>query len=67
VMAYKRADVSMIEPITFTRLVWASLIAYFVFAESPQLWTWIGGAMIVAATSYIAHRESVLKKAGGGA
>jgi drug/metabolite transporter (DMT)-like permease len=62
VTAYKLADVSLIEPITFTRLVWASIIAFFLFSEIPATWTLIGGAMIVAATSYIAHREAVAKR-----
>lgn len=62
VTAYKLADVSLIEPLTFTRLVWASIIAWLLFAEIPQVWTWLGGAMIVAATSYIAHREALAKK-----
>ncbi len=63
VKAYKFADVSAVEPITFTRLIWAALIGYLVFAEFPDLWVWIGGGMIVAATSYIAHREAVARRA----
>jgi len=63
VRGYKAIDVSLLEPITFTRLVWAALIGYLVFAEFPDYWTWIGGNMIVAATSFIAHREAVLKRA----
>ena len=63
VRAYKAIDVSLLEPITFTRLIWAALIGYLVFAEFPDYWTWIGGGMIVAATSFIAHREAVLKRA----
>ncbi len=62
VKAYKFADVSAVEPITFTRLIWAALIGYLVFAEFPDLWVWIGGGMIVAATSYIAHREAVARR-----
>lgn len=63
VRAYKAIDVSVLEPITFTRLIWAALIGYLVFAEIPDRWTWIGGGMIVAATSFIAYREAVLKRA----
>ena len=63
VTAYKLADVGLVEPVTCTRLVWASIIAYFLFSEVPQVWTLAGGAMIVAATSYIAHREAVAKRA----
>lgn len=62
VRAYAIVDVSMVEPVTFTRLVWAALLGYLIFAEFPDYWTWIGGAMIVAATSYISHRETSVKK-----
>ncbi len=62
VKAYKFADVSAVEPITFTRLIWAALIGYLVFAELPDFGVWIGGGMIVAATSYIAHREAAARR-----
>jgi len=62
IKAYTFADVSAVEPITFTRLIWAALIGYLAFAEFPDLWVWIGGGMIVAATSYIAHREAATKE-----
>ncbi len=62
VKAYKFADLSAVEPITFTRLIWAALIGYLVFAELPDMGVWIGGGMIVAATSYIAHREAAARR-----
>ena len=63
IRAYAIVDVSMVEPVTFTRLIWAALLGYLIFTEFPDYWTWIGGAMIVAATSYISHREASVKKA----
>ena len=62
VRAYAIVDVSMVEPVTFTRLVWAALLGFLIFAEFPGYWTWIGGIMIVAATSYISHREASTNK-----
>ena len=62
IRAYAIVDVSMVEPVTFTRLIWAALLGYLIFTEFPDYWTWIGGAMIVAATSYISHREASVKK-----
>lgn len=56
------ADVSALEPVNFTRLVWGALFGFLFFQESPDLFTWIGGFMIISATSYVAHRESKLKK-----
>ena len=61
VRAYAIVDLSVVEPVTFTRLVWAALLGYLIFAEFPDYWTWIGGLMIVAATSYISHREALAK------
>jgi drug/metabolite transporter (DMT)-like permease len=62
VRAYKYADVSAVEPVTFSRLVFAALAGYLVFGEIPGLWVWVGGGMIVAATTYIAHRETVAER-----
>lgn len=62
--ALREAEVAVVMPFEFLRLVWAALIGMFVFAEAPGLWTWVGGAMIVASTSYIAYRESVLRRTG---
>ena len=57
--AYSRADVGALEPLNFMRLIIAALIGFFIFSEVPDLWTWIGGAVIITATSYIARREAV--------
>ncbi len=63
VKAYAIADISYAEPMVFTRLVFAALFGLVVFAEFPDRWVWIGAAMIIAATSYIAHRERRLQGA----
>ncbi len=58
IQAYRLADVGLVEPMILFRLVWASLLGFLLFAERPGLEVWIGGAMIVAATTYVARRES---------
>lgn len=62
VQAYKIADLSLVEPMMFTRMVWAALFSLFIFSEFPDLWTWVGAAVIVVGTSYIARRESIRGK-----
>ncbi|MFT5181905.1 MAG: drug/metabolite transporter (DMT)-like permease [Alphaproteobacteria bacterium] len=59
VQAYKMADISLVEPAIFTRMIWAALIGFVLFAEFPDMWTWIGGGVIVVGTTYIARREAV--------
>ena len=53
--ALKEADTHVIMPFDFFRLIWATLVAYVVFAEVPDLFTWIGGILIFACTAYIAY------------
>ena len=56
-MAMKEADTATVMSLDFLQLLWASLIGFVFFAEIPDLYTWIGGAMIVVSTTYIAYRE----------
>ncbi len=60
------ADVSALEPVNFTRLIWGALFGYLFFAEVPGIYTWIGGFMIISATSYVAHREAQLRRRSAG-
>ena len=63
VKAYSLVEITVTQPVTFVQLVWASLLGYFVFVEVPDVWTIVGGMIIVASASYIAHRESQLARA----
>ena len=58
VQAYKMADISLVEPAMFTRMVWAAIIGYVVFLEFPEFWTWIGAGVIVVGTTLLARREA---------
>ena len=60
--SYRLLDISALQPITFLGIVWAALMDVAVWGKTSDLWTFVGAAIIVAATSYIAHREAV---AGG--
>ena len=65
--ALREADISTLMPVRFTRLIFAALVGYLVFAEVPDVWTWLGGTMIFSATLYIAYRERRMKSAAEGA
>ena len=60
----KLADTSVVLPVDFTKLIWAAILGFLVFGEIPDIYTWIGGLLIFASTTYIAVRESRLKKGG---
>ena len=51
------ADASVMVPFDYARLPFVAVLAYFVYAEVPGPWTWLGGAVIAAASIYLARRE----------
>jgi len=55
--AFVLADASIVVPFEFARLPLIAVVAYFLFAEVPTIWTWLGGAVIFGSTAYITHRE----------
>ncbi len=55
--AFRAAEITVTQPVAFLQLVWATLLGLYVFGEEPDLFTWIGAAVIVASATYIAHRE----------
>lgn len=55
--AFREADTTIVMPVDFTKLIWASAIGFFVFGEVPGLWTWVGGVIIFASVVYIALGE----------
>ena len=60
--AFRCAEISVVQPVTFLQLIWATLLGYYVFAERPEVWVWIGGAVIVGSATYIAHREAAARR-----
>ncbi|MGA0394015.1 MAG: DMT family transporter [Rhodospirillales bacterium] len=60
--AYKEADLTAVTPMEFSKLIWVSILAFFLFGEVPEIWTWFGGIMIFSGSAYIAIRERKLKK-----
>ena len=58
--AVRIADATAVLPLDFLRLIWASAVGFFLFAEAPDALTWLGGAVIFASATYIAFRESRL-------
>jgi len=60
--AFKLSDTTFVMPLQFTKLIWASLIGLFIFAEEPDILTWVGGIIIFISVVYITYREAFNKK-----
>jgi drug/metabolite transporter (DMT)-like permease len=56
--AFRLVDISALQPITFLGIIWAALMDVIVWGKTSDVWTFVGAAIIVTATSYIAHREA---------
>lgn len=61
--AVRYADTTLVNPMGFTRIVWATSLGYIFFSEIPDTWTMIGGLMIISGTLYIGLREAWLARA----
>ncbi len=59
--AFKHGEVAMLLPFDFLRLIWAALLGYTLFVETPEITLWFGGILILGSTSYMAWREMKLK------
>jgi len=57
--AFSLAPLTTLQPISFLQLLWATLFGVLLFAESLNIYVFIGGALLVGATTYIAHREAL--------
>lgn len=59
--ALKEADAGVVMPFDFLKLVWISIMGFILFAEVPDIFIWLGGAIVFSSTSYLAYRESRLR------
>ena len=59
--AFRAAEITVTQPVSFLQLVWATLLGLYAFGEEPDLWTWVGAAIIVGSATYIARREALAK------
>ena len=60
--AYKLTDLSVLQPVNFSRLLIASLFGFLIFDEIPDIWTIIGGLIVFFSILIITYRETYLKK-----
>ncbi|HLW26338.1 MAG TPA: DMT family transporter [Kiloniellales bacterium] len=62
--AYALADASAVMPFDYMRLPFSAALAFLLYMEIPDFWTWVGAGVIAASAIYIGHREAKLVKAG---
>lgn len=61
--AFAAAPLTVTQPVSFLQLVWAVLLGAVFFDEAVDGWVIFGGAVIMAAVSFITWREAVARRA----
>ena len=57
IRAFQAGPAAVIAPLGYVELIGTTALGYFIFGQFPDLWTWIGAAVIIASGLYIALRE----------
>jgi len=55
--SFRSADISSTQSVKFLDLLWSALLGWWLFADVPTQTTLLGGAVICAATLWLAQRE----------
>lgn len=53
----------VVAPMQYTLILWGTFYGFIVFHQLPDLWTWIGTAIIVATGLYTLRREYMISRA----
>lgn len=62
--AYRHAPAAVVAPFEYVALVVAAILGFLVWREIPDLYVWLGAAVVIGAGIYIFYRETELKAPG---
>lgn len=60
--AHKYAPASALAPFSYTQILWMTTLGFVVFDDLPDMWTVVGGAIIVGSGLYTLHRERLRRR-----
>lgn len=56
-VAFRMANSAIVGPFHYTQIIWAILLGYFIFGDLPDLWTLLGGSIIIGSGIYLIETE----------
>jgi drug/metabolite transporter (DMT)-like permease len=65
VRAFELAPASVVSPLNYAQIVGAIVLGYILFGELPDIWTWVGSAIIAFSGIFILVRERRDPNTGG--
>ena len=60
IRAYELAPASLLAPFGYFEIIMAVIVGFMLFGDFPDLWTWVGIAVLAASGLYISLRERKL-------
>lgn len=60
VIAFQAGPAATAAPYHYSQLIWGALFGYLIFGDVPDLWTWLGAALIIGAGVYLYAAENRL-------
>jgi drug/metabolite transporter (DMT)-like permease len=61
--AFRYASPSVLAPLDYTALIWATVFGYILFTQLPDVTAWLGMALIVFAGLLVIYREATASRA----
>ena len=58
IVAYKHGEASVMASLDYVRLIYSVFFGWLLFETLPDIWTWLGAMIIIAASVYTIHREA---------
>lgn len=62
IKALELAMAVVVAPMQYTLILWGTFYGFVVFDQLPDLWTWVGAAIIVATGLYTLRREYIVSR-----
>ena len=59
--SYKIGEMTVVEPMSYFRLIWAAMFGFLLFGEVPGIWTWVGTVIIVTGALLLTRDETQKK------
>lgn len=60
--SYKMTPLTILQPVWFSQLLWATIFSLILFNEGIDYFTYIGGSLVFISVLIITYRENYLKK-----
>lgn len=61
--AYFQGEAVVVVALHYTRLPIAAVVGFLMFGDVPEIWIWVGGAVIAGAAIYLARKERAAAQA----